>query len=611
MSTEPFDPAATVMKPSGTANPDDEATVMNPSGTPSHDDEATIIPQVPKRSSSLPGASYAPSGEKPVRQVGRYQILEKIGEGAMATVYKAYDPSINRPLAIKFLHASLAADPEYRARFLREARAAGMLSHSNIVTVFDVGEIEGRPYIAMELLDGGPLADEKQHNRGLPIKEVLDIGIQLSKALDYAHSKGIVHRDIKPSNILRLKGGTTIKVTDFGIARIETPEMTEQTRVGTVLGTPNYMSPEQAMGEKVDARSDLFSVGVVLYQLITGKRPFEGDSVVTLVMRIAKEDPKPLDLLRKDVPPALRRVADRCLNKQPERRFQSGRELAEALIKVSRELIEEADAQGRPRLVPLQVKWTAIMAVIVALTMALTSAFVTSRQQNAMMGEMVAHGAALGKLIATESAVPALSEDWVAIDVFVQEVMKALGLQALAVIDHRDVVRVSSNPEDVGQPYKRRQGTPLTTRDQTVAAQRAVTGAGVDVLDFEVPITFQNKQVGKVRLALYEAPLTKLARQSWALMILLLFVTVLAVVVATYFIAANYSKPIRLLRDSLLELTKGHPGYRIAETRNDEFGVLYRAFDQLAEQVERRQGLGPSSRLPPLGPASIPPPRAQ
>ena len=559
------------------------------------------MPEVRRASTSLPGGGYVSgvAGEKAVRQVGRYQILERIGDGAMATVYKAFDPSINRPLAIKFLHPSFSVDPEYRSRFLREARAAGMLSHPNIVTIFDVGEIEGRPYIAMELLEGGPLGDEKQTGQGLPIPEVLDVGIQLAKALDYAHGKGIVHRDIKPSNILRVKGGTTIKVTDFGIARMESSELTDQTRIGTVLGTPNYMSPEQAMGQKVDARSDLFSAGVVLYELLTGKRPFNANSVVTLVLRIAKEDPKPIDLLRKDVPPALRRAADRCLNKQPDRRFQSGSELAEALIKVSRELNEEADSRGRPRSVPLRVKWTVIMAAVVAATMALTSAFVTSRQQSAMMGEMVAHGASLSKLIATESAVPALSEDWVAIDVFVQEVMKALNLQGLAVIDYKDVVRVSSHPQEVGHPYQRAQGVPIPARDESVSVQRARTSAGVDVLDFEAPITFQNKQVGKVRLAVSEAPLTKLAQHSWALMVLLLVVTVLAVVVATYFLAASYSKPIRLLRDSMGEIGKGQVGYRIAETRSDEFGLLYRVFDQMAEQLEQRHGKpGPEGKPP-------------
>ncbi len=574
---------------------------FNPAAPGDGDEDETRIPGVRRASTSLPEGGYVSgvAGEKAVRQVGRYQILERIGDGATATVYKAFDPSINRPLAIKFLHPSFSADPEYRSRFLREARAAGMLSHPNIVTIFDVGEIGGRPYIAMELLDGGPLGDEKQTGQGLPIPEVLDVGIQLAKALDYAHGKGIVHRDIKPSNILRVKGGTTIKVTDFGIARMESSELTDQTRIGTVLGTPNYMSPEQAMGRKVDARSDLFSAGVVLYELLTGKRPFNAKSVVTLVLRIAKDDPRPIDLLRKDVPPALRRAAERCLNKEPDRRFQSGSELAEALIRVSRELKEEADSSGRPRSVPLRVKWTVIMAAVVATTMALTSAFVTSRQQSAVMDEMVAHGASLSKLIATESAVPALSEDWVAIDVFVQEVMKALNLQGLAVIDYKDVVRVSSNPREVDHPYQRTQGVPIPARDKSVSVQRARTSTGVDVLDFEAPITFQNKQVGKVRLAVSEAPLTELAQHSWALMVVLLVVTVLAVVVATYFLAASYSKPIRLLRDSMGEIGKGRVGYRIAETRGDEFGLLYRVFDQMADQLEQRHGKpGPEGKPP-------------
>jgi len=572
------------------------------------ENEETVPPRAPATNTSLPGgAGYASgvAGEKPVRQVGRYQILEKIGEGAMATVYKAHDPSINRSLAIKFLHPNLCIDPEYRSRFLREARAAGILSHPNIVTVFDVGEIEGRPYIAMELLDGGSLEAETGKRHGLPISDVLEIGIQLAKALDFAHRKGIVHRDIKPSNVLRLRGGTTIKVTDFGIAHIETPDTTQQTRFGTVLGTPNYMSPEQAMGQKVDARSDLFSAGVVLYELLTGKRPFDAESIVTLALRIAKEDPQPIDQLRKDVPSGLRRIVDRCLSKQPERRFQSGQELAEALIKVSREVIEEADSEGRPRTVPLRLKWTLIMAGVVAVTMAVTSTFVTNRQQKVMMDEMIAHGASLTKLIATESAVPALSEDWVAIDVFAQEVTRALELQGLAVIDYKGVVRVSSDPKTVGQPYARAQGNPVATRDQSVSVQRALAGE-VAVLDFEAPIVFQNRSIGKVRLGLYEAPLTKVARQSWALMILLLVVTASAVVVATYFIAAHYSKPIRLLKDSMEEIGKGRVAYRIGEKRNDEFGLLYEAFDRMAEQLEQRlPPQPPDSKLPSMSATSI------
>ncbi len=341
--------------------------------------DRTVPLRAPPGNAAPPGGPAGGAAEALVHQVGRYQILEKIGEGAMATVYKAHDPSINRSLAIKFLHPNLCVDPEYRSRFLREARAAGMLSQPNIVTVFDVGEIEGRPYIAMEWLDGGSLEAASGERRGLPIRAVLEIGTQLANALDFAHRRGIVHRDIKPSNVLRLGGGGTIKVTDFGIARIETPDASQQTRFGAVLGTPNYMSPEQAMGQKVDARSDLFSAGVVLYELLTGKRPFEAESIVTLAVRIAKEDPPPIDKLRRDVPPGLRRAVDRCLSKQPERRFQSGQELAEALIKVARELTEETDSEGRPHRLPVRLKWTLIMAAVVAVTMAVNITLKTAR----------------------------------------------------------------------------------------------------------------------------------------------------------------------------------------------------------------------------------------
>ena len=186
--------------------------------------------------------------------------------------------------------------------------------------------------------------------------------MQIANGLDYAHGKGIFHRDIKPSNILRVGDGRTVKIADFGIAHMESLAAADQTRAGTVIGTPHYMSPEQAMGTRVDGRSDLFSVGVVLYQLLTGVRPFEADSMVTLVYRIAKEEPKPVGDLRKDVPPALRRIVDRCLQKAPENRFQTGRELADALAKVWRELDAEADRDGKPRRLPLKVKLALGMA---------------------------------------------------------------------------------------------------------------------------------------------------------------------------------------------------------------------------------------------------------
>lgn len=567
-----------------------------------HGDMLRALPVDPDRTrivtslgDSLPRGA-APSREEATtgfQLVGRYQILERIGRGAMATVYKAYDPGIDRTLALKFLHHELCTEEEYRSRFVREAKAAGAISHHNIVTVFDVGEIEGRPYIAMELIDGVSLSETVRPDVGLPPREVAEIGVQLARALDYAHSKGVFHRDIKPSNIMRLNGSNTIKVTDFGIAHIDGSQHTQQTRVGTVLGTPQYMSPEQAMGDKVDGRSDLFSVGVVLYQLLTGHAPFEATSLVTLAHRIAKQEPTAIDKVRRDVPPALRRVIERCLRKQPEKRFQTGAELAEALQRVINDLDQEVGITGKPRVVPLRVKWTVTMAVIVAITMAVTAAFVTQRQYTAMMRQVMDYGSSLATFLATENAASALAQEWVNVDVSVRDIMDSQRFHEITVVDRQGVVQVSSNPALVEQPYHPQPGTvAVETRPDGVAVRSYETAEGESILDFDVPITFkrgdQRIEIGRLHLGIPERPLSAVARLSLMWMALLVLVTTLAVSLATYVIADRYSRPLRLLRDSMAELGKGRFDYRIAEQRNDEFGQVYRSFDSMAQALQTR-----------------------
>jgi serine/threonine-protein kinase len=545
---------------------------------------------------ALPGqmlsstASLAAGGSKdaPVRQVGRYLIQSRLGRGGMATVYLAHDPSINRNVAIKFLHASLAEDEECHSRFLAEARAAGGLSHPNVVVVHDVGEIEGRPYMAMELIDGLPLADVLDKTKQLPIRDAVRIGIQLARALDYAHGRGIVHRDIKPGNIMVLKDGRSVKVTDFGIAHIDDGG-NQRTQVGAVLGTPQYMSPEQTRGDKLDGRSDLFSAGIVLYQMISGERPFRGDSLVAIATKIANDAATPLTQLRPDAPAALRRIVDRCLAKTPAQRYQSGQELADALQKVLAEIDEAAREKNKPRIVPLRIKWALSMAAIIAVVMGISATIITQRQYAALMGQATDYGESLARFIARQNAAAALSEDWDVVDVAVQEMMKTGNFERIVVIDPKGVVRAASVGTLVGQPYKSA-GTESLGKLAGGGAAVRYQANNESVLGFEAPVTFQETVVGRVALGIPEKPLTQVAQLSISLMVILALVTVLAVAVAMYFLADWFAKPIRLLSDSMAEIAKGRFSHRIAEQRKDEFGQLFADFDAMALALQQREG---------------------
>lgn len=250
--------------------------------------------------------------------IGRYEIIDGIGQGAMGTVYRARDPLIERTVAIKTVPiAQLQAEgADAESRFLREAQSAGRLSHPSIVTIYDVGEADGIAYIAMEYLPGATLRDLM--NKGpMPLDLVLDTALQMLEALAFAHEHGVIHRDIKPANVVVVGQRGRIKLTDFGIAHLAN---SGQTQVGQMLGSPRYMSPEQAMGREVDGRSDIFSLGAVLYEMLTGRYAFDGDSLPTIVYRVIHDPPVTIANLRPQVPPALATLVGQMLNKNPAAR---------------------------------------------------------------------------------------------------------------------------------------------------------------------------------------------------------------------------------------------------------------------------------------------------
>jgi eukaryotic-like serine/threonine-protein kinase len=264
--------------------------------------------------------------------IGRYQLLEPIGRGAMGNVYLGRDPLINRILALKAIDLSLGYDnPDCASTaesFLREASIAGSLSHPNIVTIFDVGESDGLAYIAMEYVRGHHLSEFAAPDRLLAVDTVLDLIARAADALDYAHRRNVVHRDIKPANIMYDSLSNNVKITDFGIAKLIDAN---RTRTGIVLGTPAFMSPEQLEGKNVNGHTDLFALGVSLYQLLTGQLPFRGASMTNLMFVIANEPHKSVTSLRGDLPKRLDEIMDRALAKNPADRFESAAAMAAAL----------------------------------------------------------------------------------------------------------------------------------------------------------------------------------------------------------------------------------------------------------------------------------------
>ena len=283
--------------------------------------------------------------EKPM--LGRYQVEKELGKGAMGVVYLGKDPKIGRVVAIKTMALSqeFAGDEliDARERFFREAETAGRLQHQNIVTIFDAGEEHDLAFIAMEFLKGSDLADFCKGGQLLPVTKVLSIVARVAEALAYAHTQNVVHRDIKPANIMYERESDTVKVTDFGIARITD---SSKTKTGLVLGTPSFMSPEQLAGKKVDGRSDLYSLGVMLYQMLAGVLPFRGDSMSELMFKIANEEAADIRIIRPELPENLANVVALALSKRPETRYQTGDQFAADLLAVELQLAGQRDVKS-------------------------------------------------------------------------------------------------------------------------------------------------------------------------------------------------------------------------------------------------------------------------
>jgi eukaryotic-like serine/threonine-protein kinase len=279
-----------------------------------------------------------------MQTIGRYQLQEKLGQGGMGIVYRAFDTLIERVVAIKVISSPADLTPEARERFFREARAAGQLSHKNIITIHDLGEVDGQPYLAMEFLEGEDLQRRLHRPDKMGLGRKLDLAIEICDGLEFAHARGVVHRDVKPANIFITDRGT-VKILDFGLARLMSSQLTN---TNMLMGTVNYMAPEQVRGERADQRSDVFSVGVVLYELLSGRKAFEGDSFASTLYKILQEVPEPLWKIDATLPRELIAIVERALAKPKDERYQSMSELKADLAAYRHQFVLELGGTRPP-----------------------------------------------------------------------------------------------------------------------------------------------------------------------------------------------------------------------------------------------------------------------
>ena len=529
-----------------------------------------------------------------ITTLGRYRIEGRLGEGAMADVYRAHDPDIGRSVAIKVLKPDYARDPAIGARFLREARAAGALSHANIATIFDVGEAGGVAYIAMEVVDGQPLDVALQQQGRMPCERVLALGQQLASALGYAHRNGIVHRDVKPSNILLSADGRTAKLLDFGVARVGEVDGDRQlarTQAGTLVGTPRYMSPEQALGLPVDHRADLFSLGVVLYEMITGKVAFPGTALATLAIQIAQEKVEPIDRSTQDCPPGLRSIIDRLLAKKPEQRFADGDALAAAL---ARELTAHQDQPAGRRGLSLRVKLPLALALVTASALGACITWTLAGERQTLEHLAISSGATTASFVTTNAAVLAADnaglapeqQDWSALQAFALNASRDPSVRELVVADADGIVRAAGDPRLLGQRYRPPSGEPAMERAANAAVTAAADGGRGTGIRFVHPIRYAGADFGTVDLVVRRTALDAAIDRARTSLLLLSAAVMLAVLLVGYLSGAMVVRPLRRLRAALDEAARTGFAVRLSQKRRDEFGAVFEAFNTAADTIE-------------------------
>ncbi|TQV73057.1 protein kinase [Aliikangiella marina] len=528
-----------------------------------------------------------PRREAPPKTLGRYRILNEVGRGATAFVYKAYDPQLDRFLAIKVLREELARDKDYRDAFLKEARLAAALTHPGIVTIFDVGVADNKPYIGMELLEGATLEQILSTQGKINLKTVLAMAIQLSRALSYAHKQGVVHRDIKPGNIVVLKDKKTVKLTDFGIAQLDETLGKAGKRSDKVLGTPEYMAPEQVLGQPVDSRSDLYSFGVLIFRMLMGMAPFVNDDLGELFKQIIKSKPPQLIVQEEVVKDDLQDLVRKLLQKQPHKRFDNAAKLTADLRGIQNKLGNKK-LTPKKQFVSLRLRWTAMMAGIVFVSMCIGLATVYYMQYRALSGITFDYGRSIARMLAYESSEPILLDDTIGLNALVSETSNNEQLKAVFVMDNNDLILASTEIDSVNQTFQAPEERELMQSQDNIIIYKRIIAEDEVLFDIATPILFGDKNLGRLYVSFSADSMYAASKTTLVTMLMVMMITLIIVFAVTLELARRTSKDFQRITQALNKMSMGRVDARLISERNDEVGQLFAAFNQLAKFLENR-----------------------
>ena len=530
--------------------------------------------------------------------IDRYEVIEQIGIGAMGVVYRVHDQRFACDRALKILRAELVDEEDLVQRFREEGkaavRAAGEISHPNIVNVYDAGEFERRPYIVMELFRGIPLDGLIAGGHNFSVLDVMHIGDQLAGALSSAHNHGVVHRDIKPGNVLISEDGHLAKLTDFSVAQVAANTNSSLTRTGVVIGAPRYMPPEQALGKNVDGRSDLYGLGIMLYEMLTGEKAYQSETFTALLIEISQSKLPSLRSVKKDIPPGVDRVVSKLVEKDPDRRFQTAEELQAAIRRETRGI--NADKLRSGRGFPRELISAGLLSALVGGLLILAGYLLRDRQTNALEEQLAFVGMAYADAVANQ-----FSLDYARVGESAGLLYDAqfANLSEATNFDYQTIVLengrvVASTDGTTGSMYDPAAlMRPINVaKDGGEGAEEATDAPRVALvmrpdrtqsLQVTQPIATgpegRRERVGTLYIGLPVDRISEIGRLTTTFMLLLAAAVATLIGLVSYYLIRRYAQPMEKLRDALQLAATGNDDVRMPAGRDGLIGQTFTAFN--------------------------------